>query len=338
MAQPLVSIIIPVYNAEKHLNRCVESVVNQTYKHLEIILVDDGSTDGSPKMCDEWAEKDSRIKVVHQDNRGAGMARNEGLNAAHGDKLLFVDSDDYIDTDTINKCVAEQQKSKTDIVLFGRCNVLSCGAQKKLPVVCEKHIFYGDEVLNVILTGLFTYEHGLGISAWGKLFDLKMIQTNNIKFPSERVMMSEDAHFILQVFAHISSVAIIPENFYYYYQSDNSLSRNFDLDRQKLNDAFLRECSDLCIKKSYPETVLTCIKVRYLMYSIYAMKQVMKAGIKKTETRKILRGFFNNKTLFSSITDDALEKMDILARVFWKAFRRRNFTFSYFLLWCKVYL
>lgn len=95
----LISVIVPVYKVEQYLNRCIESLVNQTYSNLEIILVDDGSPDNSPKICDEWAKKDSRIKVIHKDNTGAGASRNVGLLQAHGDFISFIDSDDYVSKD-----------------------------------------------------------------------------------------------------------------------------------------------------------------------------------------------------------------------------------------------
>ncbi|MCH5320896.1 MAG: glycosyltransferase, partial [Eubacterium sp.] len=92
-----VSIIVPVYNVEKYLNRCVESIVKQTYTNLEIILVDDGSPDNCPAMCDAWAERDSRIKVIHKENGGVSSARNIGIDNADGDYISFVDSDDYVE-------------------------------------------------------------------------------------------------------------------------------------------------------------------------------------------------------------------------------------------------
>ena len=100
---PIVTVIIPVYNVEKFLDRCVQSVVNQTYKNLEIILVDDGSPDNCPAMCDEWSRKDSRIKVVHKRNAGLGMARNTGIENANGKYIFFFDSDDYVDESIVER-------------------------------------------------------------------------------------------------------------------------------------------------------------------------------------------------------------------------------------------
>ena len=102
MEEPLISVIIPVYKVEQYLDRCLNSVVNQTYKNLEIILVDDGSPDNCPKMCDEWAEKDNRVKVFHKENGGLSDARNYGTERCNGLFLTYVDSDDYIDTDYVS--------------------------------------------------------------------------------------------------------------------------------------------------------------------------------------------------------------------------------------------
>ena len=99
MNEPLVSVIVPVYKVEKYLDKCIESIVGQTYENLEIILVDDGSPDNCPTMCDEWAQKDSRIKVIHKENGGLSSARNAGLDACTGDYIGFVDSDDWIEPD-----------------------------------------------------------------------------------------------------------------------------------------------------------------------------------------------------------------------------------------------
>lgn len=112
----LISVIVPIYKVEQYLHRCVDSILNQTYKHLEIILVDDGSPDGCPIICDEYAKKDSRVKVIHQENTGVSAARNVGLDIAKGDYITFVDSDDWLDLDTYEKIVSIGLKA--DIVLF----------------------------------------------------------------------------------------------------------------------------------------------------------------------------------------------------------------------------
>lgn len=117
--EDLISVIVPVYKVEKYLHRCVDSIINQTYKNLEIILVDDGSPDNCPKICDEYAQKDQRIKVIHKKNAGISEARNAGLEIAQGEFVAFVDSDDYIDSTMYEKMLLLAQKEKNDLVLCG---------------------------------------------------------------------------------------------------------------------------------------------------------------------------------------------------------------------------
>lgn len=120
--QPLVSIIVPVYNVDKYLYRCVESLINQTYANIEIILVDDGSPDNCPQMCDDFAEKDKRIKVIHQKNGGVSAARNTGMSCANGEYLLFVDSDDYASVKLVEKAMIKLLDEQADIVIYEHAN------------------------------------------------------------------------------------------------------------------------------------------------------------------------------------------------------------------------
>ena len=118
MDTPLISVIVPVYNVERYINRCIESIVNQTYQNLEIIIIDDGSHDNCPKICDEWEQQDNRIKVVHKLNGGVSSARNAGLNICSGAFITFVDSDDWIDLDTIEDAVYTAKKNEADVICY----------------------------------------------------------------------------------------------------------------------------------------------------------------------------------------------------------------------------
>ena len=119
---PLISIIVPVYNVQKSLNRCIKSLVAQTYPMLEIILVDDGSTDESGRLCDDWIARDSRVKVIHKSNGGLSDARNAGIDASHGDYLSFVDSDDYVDERFIGLMFEAACRENTPLVKIGRAS------------------------------------------------------------------------------------------------------------------------------------------------------------------------------------------------------------------------
>ena len=184
----LVSIVVPVYNVAPYLDQCFTCLVNQTYPHLEIIVVDDGATDDSPAICEAWAKKDPRIRVIHKQNAGLGMARNTGLEYVTGKYVLFLDSDDYMDTTTVEKCVRQSEEYNADMVMFGRTIARADGTFKKLPIANDPLVFTGQEVVSDILHGLFTHQRGVGISAWGKLYTTKTLQDNNILFCSERVL------------------------------------------------------------------------------------------------------------------------------------------------------
>lgn len=161
----LVSIVLPIYNVEKYLDRCIESVVRQTYNNLEIILVDDGSPDGCPQKCDEWAKKDKRIKVIHKNNAGLGYARNTGIENASGEYICFFDSDDYVAPDTIEKAYTTAKTSNSDMVLFGHYDVDAQGKIVKayMPTT-PKESYEGSEVQEVLLPDLISDDPETGNS------------------------------------------------------------------------------------------------------------------------------------------------------------------------------
>ncbi len=331
----LVSVVVPVYNVEQYLDRCVNSIVSQTYSRLEIILVDDGSSDNSPRMCDSWAKKDGRIKVVHKENAGAGFARNTGLENAEGDYILFVDSDDYLDVTTVEKCVADAEKNGSDVVMFGRNNVFPDGKINKKSLENRETYFEKEKILNDVFPGLFTYARGMGVSVWGKMFDLSIIKSNNIRFKSEREIISEDAFFLLELFNYINTLSIIPENLYFYYKNDNSFSRKYKKDHQKLNDNFLIQSKTVCENLNYPEKILDYLMARYHTYSLVGMKQIFMSGLPKSEKKKELESVYKNEVLRKTLTGNAIGLAIPQSRIFWNLYKMRLYKLCSFLLWYK---
>ena len=181
MRPGVVSVVLPIYGVEKYLDRCVTSIVNQTYSNLEIILVDDGSRDNCPQMCDAWAEKDSRIKVVHKANAGLGMARNTGIENATGEYICFFDSDDYVALDTIEKAYALAKKEASDLVIFGLSRVDRNGTVVKTYIPqTDKVTCAGAEVQNVFLPDLIATKknsvyRNLWMSAWACLYSMDLM-------------------------------------------------------------------------------------------------------------------------------------------------------------------
>lgn len=177
MNDSLVSIIVPVYKVERFLEKCVLSLLNQSYPHLEIILVDDGSPDNCPKMCDDFANLDPRIKVIHQDNLGLPKARKSGYEISTGDYIFFVDSDDYIEKDCIKILIDHAHKSGADIVVAGINNVSENGI---FVIPRLKPKIYDKEDITKLLSTDFLFDKAFKVSAyplyaWGKLIKKEMM-------------------------------------------------------------------------------------------------------------------------------------------------------------------
>lgn len=233
---PKVSIIVPIYNVEKYLDRCVQTLLGQTLKDIEIIMVDDGSPDNCPKMCDEYAKKDSRVKVIHKQNAGLGYARNSGLDIATGEYVGFVDSDDYISVDMYEKLYAKAKEQNVDAVLCSyysesnghlrKANIDRLSNKERSLDACPTYIA---EVIGGLPTDIYRQHHGY--SVWKMLFSNDVIKKNHLRFKSEREFVSEDILFQLDFSLHASKLFIYPEPLYYYCANEGSLTKRYDYTR-----------------------------------------------------------------------------------------------------------
>lgn len=221
----LVSIIIPVYNVEKYLNKCIDSVIEQSYKELDIILVDDGSTDSCGVVCDEYAKRDPRIRVIHQENAGQGYARNNGLNVAKGEYVVFIDSDDYIHTDLVKNCVIAMQEYNTDMVLYSgnkvdeNGNFLECVSYPCVPL--ER--LEPTQVLTVC---------SKIPSPWLFMSKLSVLKESGVLFPSK--VWYEDLRTIPKWCMFINNaVKLDAEPMYYYLCRQGSTMNNDNVERLK---------------------------------------------------------------------------------------------------------
>ena len=329
----LVTVVIPIYNVEAYLNRCVESVVNQTYKNLEIILVDDGSPDNCPAMCDAWAQRDSRIKVIHKVNGGLGFARNSGMEIATGKYIFFFDSDDSIELTLVEKCVESAEKNGSELVIFGRNNVYDNGKIEPREVNVSKLYYEGESVKTDILPYLYTYELGFGVSAWGKMYNLATLRENSLLFRSEREIISEDSYFTLELFSCISSLSIVPECLYNYYKRDNSLSRAYKEGRQERNDVFLNKCLDYIRSANLPEKTAHHVMSRYHGLTLGTLMQIYRSDLPKAKKKKELRSIMKNPTLVATLGNEVLSLDSKVARLFWKVLRTKCYFLCNLLLW-----
>lgn len=327
MKQELISIVIPIYKVEKYLDRCLNSVVNQTYRNLEIILVDDGSPDRCPIMCDDWADKDNRIKVVHKKNAGLGLARNTGLDYATGKYICFFDSDDYIALNTIEKSYKSIKKYNSDIAMFGLYSIDTSGkiVSKDIPIA-NKENYTGDEVLKFVLPNMLAADPksgkrlGFNMSAWGRMYSIDLLKNHNWRFVSEREYISEDFYSLLDLYQYVKSTSIINEGLYYYCYNDSSLTHIFNPERYKRICICHKGMIDIYEECKYPMEVRICIDSQYLGSVIAAMKLLISSELpekrKKEEIRNIIKDrYLQNVLKQMNIRNETCARKVIIAAI-----------------------
>ena len=265
MSKPKVSIIVPVYNVEIYLDRCINSLKNQTLEDIEIILVDDSSTDSSLEICNKAAMEDSRIKVIHKVNEGAGKARNAALEIATGEYIGFIDSDDFIETDMFKTLYEKAEEYNSDLVMSGVLfvdgNMFSKDGECVRKIYFDKDTHFNTEAelkeLRMGIIGALPEDEDdskYGMSIWKNLFKREIINNNNITFQSEREMLSEDALFMIDYISCIKKATGISEAFYNYCRNGDSISKSYKKDRFEKSLVFVSEVEKRFNKDIQPET------------------------------------------------------------------------------------
>lgn len=238
----IISVIIPVYNVENYLTECVDSILNQTYKNYEVLLIDDGSTDNSSKICDTYAEGNDKIKVIHTENRGLSAARNLGTERAQGNYIFYLDSDDYVENNVLERMTRIVNQYNVDIVCgnfmytYPDRTVIAINTKKEYEVLgayqAMGRLIKGQEIQNF---------------AWGKLIKKEIAQAN--KFPVGKLF--EDMYWTHYIIDQADKVAIDYQSFVYYRQRDNSISYSFSIKSLDQLDGMLQRKE--FIEEKYPE-------------------------------------------------------------------------------------
>ena len=270
MLNEKVSIIVPIYNVEKYIRKCIESIIAQTYTNIEIILLDDGSPDNSGKICDEYKEKDNRIIVVHKNNTGVSSTRNEGLKIASGEYITFIDADDYIETDMIEILYKALKEYEAEISICGT-NDLNENYDLVKRSKCKQIIEMNnkDALKELLNEKVFT------CVCWGKLYRKYLFE--NIKF-NEKTKIAEDLEVLYRILDSCKKVVYIPENKYNYILRKNSATK------EKFNKDWIREIE---ISKE----ILDFIEKKYNNIYEYAAKRYVR--INMTCIYKILNSTCN---------------------------------------------
>lgn len=219
MEKNIISIIIPVYNVENHLKQCIESVINQTYKELEIIIIDDGSKDSSGKICDEYAEKDKRIKVIHKENGGISKARNTGLDIATGKYIMFIDSDDFFEENTCELLYNEIENKNADYVIGNYRHTSHDSKNWSYPLFNVEDI---DSNFKVSIKDYKKSIYVLNSVIWNKIYKRDFIEEHNLRFIEG--VMAEDAIFAIYFYTNSDNGYYIKDVIYNYRQNDEKKS------------------------------------------------------------------------------------------------------------------
>lgn len=275
----LISVIVPVYKAEPYLDKCISSIVNQTYKNLEIILVDDGSPDNCPAMCDSWAKKDNRIHVIHKPNGGLSDARNAGMSVATGELMTFVDSDDWISPDMYEYLYQRLIEDGSDIAACGVQLIWENGTSPRM-LTCEGNcVLNREEAMQAIIE-----ESWLKQPVVYKIYKTKLIK--DVMFPAGKY--HEDVFWSYQAVGRAQKVSVSDHIGYYYLQRGGSImGEGYSLKRLDAIEGKVQRCAYM--RKRFP--ALSASSIKDLWFTCIYQGQLAMRTLDKAEAKKILSYF-----------------------------------------------
>lgn len=322
--ETLISVIIPVYNVEKYLPQCIESVINQTYKNLEIILVDDGSSDNSGKICNQYAESDSRIKVIHKQNDGVSKARNDGIEISTGELIYFLDSDDWIDLCLFEEIIKAYTENEFDAVFF---DYVVEYTNKK---ITEKSLTLSDELVTYSNSIEYLTSYMKNGYMWNAVYKTSVIKDNKIIF-KKNVSPIEDMLFKFSCYPFIKSYAYIKHAYHHYRQLNNSaihsLRKNYSV---ILKNIYNEMCSQIA-KGIYPPKSEIVPNSKYLCYLSRVAENAFQSNSLQTAI-KIINEYINSNEYQKALLNYDKKLVGVAGRIYVK-FKNLN----WFIVWC-VYI
>lgn len=326
----LISVIVPVFNVEQYFERCVTSLINQTYKNLEIILVDDGSTDNCPKMCDEFAIADRRIKVIHKENGGQGIARNSGLEIASGNYVTFVDSDDYLCETYIEKLYSALIKNKADMAI---CAYSVYTANKTViphSLKIGQGVYCDEKVTDNILLPIIGAEPNaksdvlIEASCWAKLYNMQIIKENNVRFTSERVAISEDLFFNVFYLRYSKCVVALNEQGYFYCENGQSVTRKYNPLRYERTFEFYKQFCELIDKIGLKGKAAYRLQRSFLSRIRVLLRLIAFSSLSRKEKIAEIKRVLNNDVLQDVLNEYPIDSFDKTVSILVKAMKKRN--------------
>lgn len=285
-----VSIIVPVYNVELYLDSCVQSLLKQTLEDVEVILVDDESPDNCPKMCDEYAKLDSRVKVIHKKNEGLGLARNSGLEVARGEYVAFIDSDDVVDLDAYETLYRTAGQNNLDMLCFSYNRFADNGFRTALKYDADLEIL--DDESHIRQSALGIFDHAalavkpIGGSSCMALFKRSIIEKNHLRFVSEREYISEDFIFTFLFSLGSSRIGLLPNTYYHYRLNWHSLTKVVRLDRMEKAEQYAKYVSSIILKMGFTDKDVRFAIGYYIGIARTAAVSVFQSNLSISEKRK----------------------------------------------------
>lgn len=324
----LISIIIPVYNVEKYLQKCLDSVLNQTYKNIEVILVDDGSTDRSGQLCDRYAADYNKIRVVHKQNAGLGMARNTGLEHISGEYVIFVDSDDYLEPSFVEKMVKIVMYNCVDMCKGGFKRVYDNGKVKSERIY-KNEVFQGDaaklELLPRMIGSSPSRHDSVEMCVCGAIYKAAPIKEHCLRFVSEREMISEDMVFNIDYMQYANGACLSSDCGYNYRINTGSLTKSYREDRFFAILHFYKEVKNKLISLGYSQDTLLRLDRIFFVYLRVCIAQEKKkvSSHSASEAAAMIREICFDPMVQNIIRHYPIKCLGIRQRVFIELVRNR---------------
>ena len=334
----LVSVIIPVYNVEPYLLRCVDSVRNQTYQNLEIILVDDGSPDRCPQICDELQKLDPRIKVVHKENGGLGFARNSGLEVATGAYVTFIDSDDWISECHVENLYTAVTENQADMAIGAHTSVSAAGEMQKRPSKLSKGLYEGEAIIDKLLLPMlgaepaFPQDVQFESSSCMNLYRMDVIRENDLKFLSERYAVAEDLYFNVDFLMGTKRVVLTEETGYYYFENLGSISRKYNPKRFERTLRFYETLKSQIQQYKLVDRADYRVERTFLMKVRVAIRHVVLSDLPRKQKMREIRTMLNHPLVQKVLHDYPIHTMIPAMRLLSKWMRSENVQGVYWLM------
>jgi glycosyltransferase involved in cell wall biosynthesis len=295
------SIIVPVYQAQQYLERLIESVLAQDYTSYELILVDDGSHDGSANICDKFSDSYANIITIHKRNGGVSSARNEGIRRARGKYMIFLDADDYVDEGYLSDAAAVIEKYRPDILFYGYNTESKDGKEKSLPALNGAYTksTLAKEFATIVLESSFN-------SAWNKIFCTNIIQEQKIEFPMQQI--AEDGIFICRYLQYAKSFYFVRKTYYNYCQNEGSTVHKFIASRWIDENNYLKEV-EKCVQSFASDQISIIMGIKYRNAILFDLYNLLESNKSILECSRILQNHLQESYQFIDWNIDTQDQM-----------------------------